>query len=364
MTGSILHQLIGCDDEQAFFADHWPSRPMVRHGALDRLAFAARIPEVHELARLARRWSGRIMAWPRAGSGMPTLEATPDQAEALYAVGYTLFFSSVERQVPSVRSLAAEFATAMGASRDEVSCEVFYSHRGSGAAAHFDPHAGFNIQLVGSKTWRMAPNQHVEFPLVGGVMGARPDARLLDHARLPFPREMPCDAETVSTEAGSVVFVPGGYWHTTEVTSEHSVAIVLTVRPRSWCQRLVGEIEKRLHEQLASSRAASLPSRADRFAENQEILDDLLGAVIAVVSSMNPRGLLKAWAVAAQPVLSVPPGVQVQVDEAPGAEWGLSVRQRDKQFGAKIDRSLGSVLKTISSHEREVPYNELCRLLP
>jgi ribosomal protein L16 Arg81 hydroxylase len=364
VTGSILHQLIGSDDEQAFFAEHWPSRLLVRHGAPDRLAFAARIPEVHRLGRLAGKWTGRIMAWPRAGSGLPTLEATPDQAEALYGAGYTLFFSNVERQVPSVRAIAGEFAAAIGVAHDDVSCEVFYSRRGSGAAPHFDPHAGFNVQLVGDKTWRIAANEHIEFPLAGGVMGARPDVKLLDHARLPFPREMPGDAETVSAEPGTVVFVPGGHWHTTEVTSEHSVAIVLTVRPKTWCQRLVAELENRVHKQLPAARSASLPTRADLFERNQEILDELLELFIDTVSAMNPRALLKQWNAAVQPVLSVPPGVQVQIEETASAEWGLQVRQRDKQFGAKIDRSLGTVLKAITSREQEMSYGELCRALP
>ena len=364
MTRSILQQLIDSDDDHAFFAEHWPSQLLVRHGALDRLAFTTRIPEVGTLGRLAAKWSGRVMAWPKAGTGLPTLEATPDQAEPLYGAGYTLFFSNVERQVPSVRALAADFAAAVGVAHDDVSCEVFYSRRGSGAAPHFDPHAGFNIQLVGTKTWRMAPNDHVEAPLVGGVMGARPDARLLDYARLPFPREMPADAETIAAGPGSVVFVPGGHWHATEVTSEHSVAIVLTIRPKTWCQRLLAELEKRLHKQLPASRAAALPDRADRFEHNQEVLDELLAAAVDVISAFSPRGLLKEWAVATQPVLSVPPGVQVQVDESPGPEWALQVRQRDKQFGAKIDRSLGTVLKTITSQDHELPYRDLCRALP
>jgi 50S ribosomal protein L16 3-hydroxylase len=361
---TMLHELTGHDDDAAVFRAHWPSRVMARHGALDRLSFASRIPEVHELGRLARAWTGRIMAWPKADSGMPVLEAMPDQAQALYAAGYTLFFSNVERQVTSVRGVAGDFAAAMGVAPDEVSCEVFYSRLGSGAAPHFDPHAGFNVQLVGSKDWRIAPNDNVEFPLAGGVMGARPDAKLLDYARLPFPRHMPEHAETVSAGPGSVVFVPGGHWHTTRVTSEHSVAIVFTVRPLTWCQRLVREIENGLHKQLASSRSAPLLTRPDLCEHNQETLGELLAVLEEVVRSMATRSLLKDWVVAAQPVVSVPPGVELEVNEAPGAEWGLRVCQRDKAFDVKIDRSLGSVLKAVTSHEREMPFSELCRRLP
>ena len=364
MTKSILHQLIGHDDEQAFFRDHWPSNLMTCHGAIDRLPFASRIPEVHELARLAKGWTGRIMAWPRADSGMPVLEATPDQAEALYGAGYTLFFSNVERQVPSVRAIASELAAALGVAHDDISCEVFYSRSGSGAAPHFDPHAGFNIQLVGTKDWRIAPNEHVEFPLAGGVMGARPDVKLLDYARLPFPRQMPDGAETVSAAPGSVVFVPGGHWHTTRVTSEHSVAIVLTVRPPTWSQRVLGELEKALHRRLPISRSAPLLTKPDLFEQNQQHLAEVLGLIEEVVGAMSPRGLLKDWVVASQPVLSVPPGVQIEVEEVAGAEWGLHVCQRDKEFDVKIDRSLGSVLKAITTHDGEMPLGELCRRLP
>jgi ribosomal protein L16 Arg81 hydroxylase len=364
MTRNILHQLVDADDERAFFAEYWPSTPLIRHGALDRLEFAARVAEVASLGRLAGKWTGRIMAWPRAGSGLPTLEAMPDQAEALYGAGYTLFFSNVERQVPSVRAVATEFAAAMGIGHDDVSVEAFYSQRGSGAAPHFDPHAGFNVQLVGEKTWRLAPNQHIEFPLAGGVMGARPDVRVIDHARLPFPREMPGDSEVVTAGPGSVVFVPGGHWHTTHVTSDHSIAIVLTIRPRSWGQRLVSEVESRLHKQFAAARSASLANRADLLEANAATLDELLDALRDIVVAMTPHNLLRDWNRNAQPVLSVPPGVQVQVDESAGPEWALQIRQREKQFDAKIDRSLGTVLKAIVSRGPEISYSDLCRALP
>jgi hypothetical protein len=175
---------------------------------------------------------------------------------------------------------------------------------------------------------------------------------------------MPDDAETVSAAPGSVVFVPGGHWHTTRVTSEHSVALVLTVRPPTWSQRILGELEKALHKRLPISRSVPLLTRADLFEQNQQNLAEILALVEDVVGSMTPRGLVKDWIVATQPVLSVPPGVTIEVEEVPGAEWELHVCQRDKKLDAKIDRSLGSVLKAITAHDGELPMGELCRRLP
>ena len=359
---SLLVELVGKKHCEQFFDESWPGKPMVRHGPVKRLR-VAEVPELQSPAALAKAWTGRISAWAKAGSGMPAIEAVPDQAPALYEVGYTLFFANVQRHVPAIRDLAREFADATGVSYDRVSCEAFFSKGGSGAPPHFDPYAGFNVQLVGEKEWQLRKNDHVEFPITGGAMIGHPDPAHYGSARLPFPERMPDDAERVMTRAGTVVFVPAGYWHATRALEGASVAIVFSMNRDPWSGKVAKEIESRLNKSLAVARSSPLLNLPSLYERQRDELESVLGALKKIVNELETESLMQRWISRDRPRFGIPRGVTIKFVDREATRWTLHVRQGERQFDTQMHRSFAEVLFELA-RKKSLAYEELCAKLP
>lgn len=360
---NFLTELLGKQKSKQFFKAAWPGQPMVCHGRIDRLRFA-RMPELQHPRALAKQWQGRIMAWAKPDSGLPGIDATPDQVQPLYDVGYTLFFSHVQRQVPAIRALADEFADATGVSKDRVSCEVFFSRKGSGAPPHFDGYSGFNIQLTGEKRWQLRRNEHVQYPMTGGAMGKAADPIHYGCARLPFPEVMPDDAEQVLTKPGSVVFVPAGYWHATQALDGDSTAIVFSMNRDSWSEKLTKEIERRLNRTFAISRSSPLLGTRELYDRHRDELEATLDALKRIVSDLEAETLMRTWLARDRPRFAIASGVVIDFVDRESAQWSLEIRQRDKTFTTKMRRASAELLYALSRSKHTLGLEELCAKVP
>jgi ribosomal protein L16 Arg81 hydroxylase len=342
----VLAALVHPLTEGRFFEEHWPTKPFVHHGSLDRLSFLPAVKDLGDLGWLVKRWRGAIRAWPKVGSGLPELEIFPQQALALYDAGYTLFFSRIERRIPSVRRLFNQLAGELGLPPSEAYCEAFFSREGSGTGPHFDGNWGFNIQLRGDKDWHIAPNLHVDFPESGTAMHQQPDRRLLRHARLPFPREMPT-GQRFRTRAGSVVFVPNAAWHATRVVAD-SAALVFTVHPRRWSRLLAEEIEARLSARLTEARCAPLFGIPDLRERCRAELGRTLNELRSLLASLDGDDLLRSWSGERVASYAVAEGVEIEVVEREGSKWSLAAAQSGRRFDVELEPSTGPVLRWIA----------------
>lgn len=124
--------------------------------------------------------------------------------------------------------------------------ELFASKAGSGTPPHFDHEVNLNIQLRGRKKWTVAPNIlapnpcHPYKPMEGPPQGF---AKLYIPADLP--NEIPTPHERFETAAGSIVFLPQGYWHST-VAQTDSIALSIVLVPPTWLDLALRAIKRRL----------------------------------------------------------------------------------------------------------------------
>jgi hypothetical protein len=156
--------------------------------------------------------------------------------------------NEVERFIPAVDRLVRSVAADLGLPADHCGGELIASRPGAGAPMHFDSDDGFNIQLRGRKRWRTALNQWVAHPLVSYGVGFTDIGRqLAAHAVGPMPERMPANSRTHNVGPGSVVYLPRGTWHETQVVgSGESLALVVNLRVPNWADRVLDALKRRL----------------------------------------------------------------------------------------------------------------------
>ena len=221
------------DEIDVFLRNHWPDDLFVRPAHLERAEKLLEIPEIGDLDALLECFDAPISL--RRPEGRADRVNGSAAAKAAYDEGATLYFRKVEDFVPALKELLAEVAETLGLLPTLMSIEVFASNGPSGVAMHADYDVNFQLLLRGEKTWRIAPNTHVRNPTEMCLPATHPvfDAFQLEIAdRTPFPTEMPQDAMCLEMTAGSLIFVPCGWWHSTQAKGECFAVNVVCKGPR------------------------------------------------------------------------------------------------------------------------------------
>jgi 50S ribosomal protein L16 3-hydroxylase len=242
-----LQSLLGAMPSEEFLGGYWPARPCVIHGAPERLAGLVDLPELRSVPELLRMACDSLMVQSSTAEGeYVNLRVERSQAASLYACGMTLYLNgvrSVERGLGRcVEQLEADLALAPNL----IHPGVLASRRGPGIGMHFDSQEGFIVQVSGRKRWRLAPNRHVQNPHVNYVVGRAIPPELAPLCPDGLPQQMPEDTTDIELQPGSVLFMPRGYWHSTE-TLEDSVHIDLMMPTLTWYQLLVPRLTGGLH---------------------------------------------------------------------------------------------------------------------
>ncbi|MEK7859154.1 MAG: cupin domain-containing protein [Elusimicrobiota bacterium] len=238
-----LRALIEPLSPERFYREHWPRRPLVSHGPLARFGGLSRIPELQDVELLCEATRGPVTVFGEKGR-QTNLE---DGAAAFpfYDDGETLYFRRLQRSIPALAELAASLARDFGVWPEDVAVEAFASRDGSGTAMHFDSEQNFNIQLRGTKTWRLAENRSVVDPMQSFVAGRPLPAELKSYSVRSYPKRMPKAARTVRMREGSALYLPRGYWHDTVVQGD-SLAVCFAVKPQVWAGVLLDVLRRRL----------------------------------------------------------------------------------------------------------------------
>ncbi|TBZ20993.1 JmjC domain-containing protein [Rhizobium leguminosarum] len=105
----------------------------------------------------------------------------------------------------------------------EISVHAYVSPASAQAfSAHFDPHNALILQLDGEKSWEVARNHYIKYPL-------QEDAQ---SQSVPSDELTGCDVITM--QRGDVLFIPAGRVHRVRTSSEVSFHITVGVRELSW----------------------------------------------------------------------------------------------------------------------------------
>lgn len=240
-----------------------------------------KIPFLQSLDSLLGIWPHLVQAHlPKVADEASAIDVMPADARKLFDNGMGLLFDHAER-------ISAELATWLEAIRVDLGfsaltqsrCLIYATPDGKGTAPHFDQNANFVLQLRGTKTWRLASNEHVTNPLTRHTMSLPADPELETYAELPLLTEMPVGAEKVELAPGALLFVPPGMWHSTQADGE-ALSLNFTYHAPAWLDLFASALRSRLAlspEWRATAHGVADPLR--REAARDELTRLLAGLV-------------------------------------------------------------------------------------
>jgi hypothetical protein len=115
----------------------------------------------------------------------------------------------------------------------------------SGLGVHFDLFDSIVVHLRGRKRWRLGRHPHLEHPIYNEESAAQ-----LDYPpslpRLSTRADLLPELEDIEMRPGSVLLIPRGTYHTTQVDDERSISIGYHFALPTWSHVILAALERRL----------------------------------------------------------------------------------------------------------------------
>lgn len=292
-----LTALLGPNAPKNLFLGGIPREPVVVHGLGETIAELKKIPALGSLGAMLNSWNRPVQAHlPDEADESSAIDASPADARKLFANGMALLFNEAEKNLPVLKTWLEAIHRDLGLpTSTHGRCMVYATPDGKGTAPHFDQNINFVLQLHGTKKWSVAPNLSVENPTQRFTQGQVLDPELAGYHEPSFPMEMPDEREEIILTPGSMLFVPRGYWHTTEASGE-ALALNFTFSQPTWADLLILALRSRL---LLSAEwrelASGVTSRNDEIRLDAEaIFDGLLAELITDLPHWRAEDILAA----------------------------------------------------------------------
>lgn len=163
-----------------------------------------------------------------------------------YHRGDVLYMTNVEKVVPRAAEMFRRVAVDLGVHPRHLMLEAFAGRRHAVSSLHYDHDTNFQILLRGSKHWHVQPNHHILNPIVPSHRLSAPREEALAR-QLPLPLKLRDldNAIEITTEPGTCLFLPLGYWHYVEM-SDDCFAINVVLNPQRWFEVIGGAARRRL----------------------------------------------------------------------------------------------------------------------
>ena len=208
----------------------------VSHGSVERLPAFMREGLLSSIESLCRGYTGQLdVAGGSADDGLQVPVADVN-AWALLKLGLTVYFKDLRRVLPAAPAFLQQLESALGLPVC-AGLSGFVNAPGSGLSLHHDRFDQLLFQIRGRKRFRYLANRYVEQPSVQFTPFAPAPAEWAQSYRAGFPRSTRAlleePLESVELEPGSVIFMPGGLWHTTAEQPDHALSLVVAVRAPS-----------------------------------------------------------------------------------------------------------------------------------
>ncbi len=252
------------------------SEPFVVHGLCDSVAELLAIPMLSSLETLLATWPEQVdVHLPDLADEASSITVPPLEARAKFDASMALLFNEVHRYLPELVPWLDGIRADLDLSAlTQQRSLVYATPAGSGTAAHFDQNVNFVLHLHGTKTWFLAPNDHVERPLTRHTIGSPLDPELQSYATLPMPDAMPEGRIEIVLEPGSLLFVPRGVWHSTHATTD-ALSLNFTFSAPTWLDLFTAAIRGRLALSPAWRETAAPHSDATFEALLRELATDV-----------------------------------------------------------------------------------------
>lgn len=267
---------------------------MVHHDD-DHLDVLKELPFLQSLSSLINSWPHMINAHlPDVRDEISSIETTTKDAQKLFDNGMGLLFNEVHTISPFLNDWLESMKVELGLSMMTYGrCLVYATPDGKGTAPHFDQNINFVCQIHGTKTWKMAKNEFVENPLTRHTMGQMPDPELMSYLHEPMPDVMPSTAKSYELKPGSVLFVPRGYWHSTEASGD-ALALNFTFTAPTWLDLFTAALRGRLAQSPEWRATADGVSSSERRGEAEAQFNQLLQDLVKDLPHWNAGDILEA----------------------------------------------------------------------
>ena len=223
------------------------------------------LPFLDSLQALLSFWSSSVQVHlPDVRDESSSIDSNSQDAYKLYQNGMGLLFNEAQSLSPVLSEWLEGIRRELGLSAlTQGRCLIYATPDGKGTSPHFDQNINFVLQLKGTKKWKMAPNHHVMNPLTRHTMGQEADPELSGYLEAPLPTSMPKDALSFVLRPGTLLFVPRGYWHSTEAEGD-ALALNFTFTAPTWLDLFSAALRSRLAlspEWRETAQGFSIPER-------------------------------------------------------------------------------------------------------
>ena len=263
-----------------FFAKYEKNEPFVMHHPQEALGSLRRLDFLASLENLLNTWPHSIQAHlPDRRDESSSIDTTAKDAKKLFQNGMGLLFNEAHRVSPLLQTWLQKIRRDLGISAQTYSrCLIYATPDGKGTAPHFDQNINFVLQIHGTKVWQLAPNNHVAQPLNRHTMGSEPEPEMASYIDEALPLTMPASARTIELKPGSMLFVPRGYWHSTEAQGE-ALALNFTFAAPTWIDLFTTALRSRLALSPEWRETANGVSDSDRRSKAESYLETLLAGL-------------------------------------------------------------------------------------
>ena len=283
------------DPAQEFLEQSWPGMPFVVHGLDESVRPLTSLPFLKSLDALLDSWPMSVQAHlPDLADEASAIDAMPVDAKKLFRNRMGLLFNNAQNISPVLNLWLEQLKQDLGLPRaTHGRCMIYATPDGKGTAPHFDHNINFVLQLQGTKKWRVAFNSSVTHPTQRHTLGTPVHEEIQSYANEDMPTAMPEDQEEFILKPGSMLFVPRGFWHSTEAEGE-ALALNFTFSQPMWIDLFSAALRSRLllspeWRELADG-AGSTNVDLRQSAENQ--LDALLENLIEDLPNWRASDIL------------------------------------------------------------------------
>ncbi|WP_236018408.1 JmjC domain-containing protein [Alicyclobacillus suci] len=272
---------------EKFIEMYWPARHYVCHGEANRHISTLHLPENVTVEDIVSLYKNPIMVVGDcvidASEGITDrFMVSPSEALHWYEQGGALEFDFVDLFIPSIRKTIQELKSFLKLPQGTHGKAVAYAAKnGGGFKAHFDAYANFVFQIRGRKKWMVLENSNVTYPVQHYDLAEYPympvELKAYWNGQAPDPT-LP-NAHEIELQPGSMLFLPRGYWHSTE-SQEETLAINITFGQATWIDFVLAALRQKLvHDEAFRSLAYNIEMKSFEMNELLKKLPNYVGAI-------------------------------------------------------------------------------------